>query len=234
MPEPSDFHFEVAANEYDAGRASGGALARAQSEADGDEHRVRARYIAHRARQLAEREASLLAAQPPATLIYAPPAPISHSPARARPWGWLWAILAFAVILGAGLFVADLIHAAQAEERRRVEEAAARVPRPVVVEVQCRLRPPSLSTEPIALLRSLTEDRVVDATLRVRNNGYAGTTDVSVVLEQSREPRRTERRETVYLQAGEERTLTFAFPEAVAEARRACQGYAGLPADHLP
>ncbi len=228
MPEPSDFHFEVAANEYDAGNASAGALARAQAEADGDEHRVRARYIAHRARQLAEREAALALSHPVPT-SYPPAVTQTFSPPPARRRGWLWGAVAFVALMVGGLYAVGLYQQARADaERHRAEEAAARVPYPVVVEVQCRLRTPSISTDPVALLRLLGEDRVVDATLRVRNNGYAGTIIVAVVLEQSREPARVERRETLHLEAGEERTLSFAFPEAVAEAQRRCQGYTGL------
>lgn len=232
--------YAAAAREYDCRQARAGLLAWCQAEAGGDEAGARARYIAARAREMGggrTHTTRTLAESFEGSPQFARPTPYPAA-AHPRDQGSTWGkVLAGTVALVVAAFV---VQGGVPEGLKPIAKAglvafSPRPPNPVVVRSTCDRERPDFDAETAVGLAVNVADHLLfkDATaimnVTVRNSGASGEIDVVAVFEQDREPYVTERRETVYLEAGEQRDLEFVFPELVAAAQGACQVAATLP-----
>ncbi|OZC02395.1 hypothetical protein [Rubricoccus marinus] len=152
-------------------------------------------------------------------------------PPPRRSGGGLLSLVTFGVVVGSALFFGGPKALAAFQEARGLG------PQPAfaVASQTCEHETPGAIDDLSVggLLKSavgaIAADRTVLSEVRIRNSGVEGWGVVEVEMEQSKAPYTVTRRERLYLQAGEERTLSYSFPEYVAGAEVRCRVSARSP-----
>ena len=238
MPITPEDAYALAAAEYDGGTARPGLLAQAQAEADGDEARTRATYLRLRARQILAPPEAPRAPQP----MPAAPPPEPEGGLGAGAWVGIIAATLLVAALGAFALTGGGGGEQDSELLGDADVAAEpeRQPRPVIADMTCESGREQLRVDPRDLagtigsaVGSLRDNPSVELAVTVRNSGFAGDVVVAVVTYSDRQDGEAHRTETVYLDAGEQRRLTYQFDPVPFSRGAQCKAWAVLPSERL-